>query len=322
MGDEVTLFSRSGLDWTVRFPAIAQALVTLPAETALIDGEAAFVLPDGITDFKSLQEHIDTPNPAIRYFVFDLLELDGKDWRKKPLKERRARLAKLMGGKSISDWLIYSDYVEGHGAEFLAAARARGLEGIVSKRADSPYRSGRYRDWLKIKCIKGDEFVIGGYSRSDVKGKPFSSLLLGTFDDGRLIYSGKVGTGFDARGIDSLARKFKPLVRTSSPFEEVPREELRDAVWLEPTLVAQVDYTEKTRDGRLRHPSFKGLREDKPARDIHSERNEDEEATVPATNTAEAKPKGDATFAGITLTNPDRVPYPEIGLTKLDPARF
>src|SRR6185312_10598811 len=226
----------------------------LPADIALIDGEAAFVLPTGVTDFKSLQEHIDTPNPAIRYFAFDLLSLDGKDWRKKKLTERRAQLAKLLATRGVSDFLIYADYVEGSGAEFFEQACAAGLEGIVSKRAERPYISGCGKDWLKIKCKKGEEFVIGGYSKSDVKGKPFSSLLLGTFDDGKLIYSGKVGTGFDAGDFDALSRKFAPLERAASPFEEVPREERKGAVWLEPKLVAQIAFAERTRDGRLRHP--------------------------------------------------------------------
>ena len=155
-GDEITLYSRSGLEWTVRFPAIASAMRSFPAKSALIDGEAAFVLPSGITDFKSLQEHIDTPHPAIRYFVFDLLSLDGTDWRKKPLVDRRAKLAKLMAAKGVSNYLVYADYVEGAGAEFFEQACVLGLEGIMSKRADSIYRSGRGRDWLKIKCLKGE----------------------------------------------------------------------------------------------------------------------------------------------------------------------
>ena len=321
-GEEITLFSRSGLDWTVRFPAIAKALLTFPADSALIDGEVAYVLPSGVTDFKSLQEHIDTPNPAIRYFVFDLISLDGKDWRKKLLKERRARLAKLMSAKGLSDFLIYADYVEGSGPEFYAQACAHGLEGIMSKRADAPYRSGRGKDWLKFKCKRGDEFVIGGYSRSDVKGKTFSSLLLGTFEDGKLHYSGKVGTGFDSADFDRLSRKFKPMERSRSPFEEVPREERKGAVWLEPKLVAEIAYTEKTRDGRLRHPSFKGLREDKPAREVHREEAAHEEASMAKSRSANATEKGDPTFHGITLTNPDKVYYPDIGLTKLGVARY
>ena len=321
-GDEVTLYSRSGLDWTVRFPAIASAMRSFPATSALIDGEAAFVLPTGITDFKSLQEHIDTPHPAIRYYVFDLLDLDGKDWRKRILVERRARLAKLMAAKSVSNFLIYADYVEGSGPEFFAQACALGLEGIMSKRADSLYRSGRGRDWVKIKCLKGEELVIGGYSRSEVKGKPFSSLLLGTFEGGRLIYSGKVGTGFDSADFDTLARRFKPLERTTSSFEEVPATERKGAVWLEPKLVAEIAFTERTRDGRLRHPSFKGLREDKDAREVHRERADDEEADMAMTTKSAAGKTVDPTFAGITLSNPGKVYYPDIGLTKLDVARY
>jgi bifunctional non-homologous end joining protein LigD len=321
-GGEVSLFSRSGLDWTVRFPAIAKSLVTFPARSALIDGEVAFVLPSGITDFKSLQEHIDSPHGSIRYFVFDLLFLDGKDWRKKPLKQRRARLAELMAEKGVSNFLVYADYVEGSGLEFFAQACAAGLEGIMSKRADAPYRSGRGRDWLKIKCKKREEFVIGGYSRSDVRGKPFSSLLLGTFEHGKLTYAGKVGTGFDAADLALLARQFKPLERASSPFEEVLREERKDTVWLEPKLVCQVAYTEWTRDGRLRHPSYQGLREDKPAREVAREQSEHEEAGMAKTRRAAAKKPAEPSFDGITLTNPDRVYYPDIGLTKLGVAQY
>ena len=329
-GEEITLFSRSGLDWTVRFPAVAKALLTLPAESALLDGEVAFVLPSGITDFKSLQEHIDSPHPSIRYFIFDLLSLDGKNLREKKLKERRALLGKLMSAKGISNFLVYADYVEGSGAEFLAQACAMGLEGIVSKRADAPYRSGRGKDWLKIKCTSGEEFVIGGYSRSGVRGKPFSSLLLGTFENGKLIYAGKVGTGFDSGDFTSLAKEFKSLERSRSPFEEVPAPERKGAVWLEPKLVAQVAFTERTRDGRLRHPSYQGLREDKPAREIHGEEPRDEEAgmaktaaNMPKTGANMSKTVGkDATFDGVTLTNPDRVLFPDIGLTKLDLARY
>jgi bifunctional non-homologous end joining protein LigD len=318
-GDDVTLFSRSGLDWTVRFPAIAQAMLSLPCESAMLDGEAAFVLASGITDFKSLQQHIDSPHPAIRYFVFDLLWLDGKDLRKQPLKARRAALAELMSAKGISNYLVYADYVEGSGPEFFAQAEAHGLEGIMSKRADRPYISGRGRDWLKIKCKQNAEFVIAGFSRSEVRGKPFSSLLLGTFEDGKLIYSGKVGTGFDAGDFTRLAKKFKPLERPRAPFEHVPAAERKDAVWLEPKLVAQVEFAERTRDGRLRHPSFKGLREDKQAREVHREAQNDEETGMAR---ASAQQGGGAVFDGITLTNPDRVYYPGIGLTKLGVARY
>ncbi|MGH6735410.1 MAG: DNA ligase D [Methyloceanibacter sp.] len=320
--NDVTLFSRSGLDWTVRFPAIAKAIVTLPCESALIDGEAAYVLPSGVTDFKSLQEHIDSADPAIRYFAFDLLFLDGKDLRKKPLIERKERLRKLMAAKGVSDFLIYSDHVLGSGQAFYDEASAAGLEGIMSKRADTPYRSGRGKDWLKIKCKKAQEFVIGGYAKSDVRGKPFSSLLLGTFDGAKLIYAGKVGTGFNAESFSSLAKRFKPLERKSSPFEEVPQAEHKDAVWLEPRLVCTVNYAEWTRDGRLRHPSFQGLREDKPAREVRREGEEDEEAGMARTATTKTAKTSDVSFGKITLSSPDKVYYPDIDLTKLGVARY
>jgi bifunctional non-homologous end joining protein LigD len=315
-GEETTLFSRSGLDWTVRFPAIAPALGTLPCDDALIDGEIAFVLPSGITDFKSLQEHIDTPNPAIRYYVFDLLELDGKDLRGLPLTTRKERLKSLLSEKRVSEWLIYSDHVDGDGAAVYRGACEAGLEGIISKRADSKYRSGRFKDWLKIKCHHGEEFVIGGYSRSDVKTRPFSSLLLGTFEDGALNYAGKVGTGFDTATMTMLAKRFKPLQRVSSPFADVPAAERKGAVWLEPKLVCAVNYAEWTRDGRLRHPSFQGLREDKPAREVRGDR---AEADAMVRNTRKSD---DPVFDGVTLSSPDKVLYPDVGLTKLDIAKY
>ena len=285
------------------------------------------MLPSGLTDFKSLQEHIDSAHPAIRYFAFDLLSLDGKNVREKPLRERRALLQKLMSAKRVSDWLVYSDSLEGSGREFYAQACQKELEGIISKRADAPYRSGRGKSWLKIKCMRGEELVIGGYSRSDVKTRAFSSLLLGTFEDGKLIYAGKVGTGFNQRDLTALAKRFKPLERKTSPFEAVPTAERKGAVWLEPELVCAVNYAEWTRDGRLRHPSFQGLREDKPARDIHRDKEAAEETDMaqptpvkkPASKT---KQDGDPVFDGITLTNPDRVLYPDADLTKLDLARY
>ena len=323
-GDEVTLFSRSGLDWTVRFPAIAKAITTLPCDGALIDGEAAYVLPSGLTSFKALQEHIDSADPAIRYFAFDLLSLDGKDLRKEPLVKRKEKLRKLMAAKGVSDFLIYSDHVEGSGQQFFDNACGADLEGIMSKRAGAPYRSGRGRSWLKIKCTKAQEFVIGGFAKSDVRGKPFSSLLLGTYKGDTLVYSGKVGTGFNTRDFNALSKRFKPLVRKTSPFAEVPAAERKDAVWLTPELVCAVNFTEWTRDGRLRHPSFQGLREDKSARAVVRESNHQEAAMATTTKTAKTKTakSSDVSFGDVQLTSPDKVLYPGIGFTKLDLARY
>ena len=325
-GEEVALFSRSGLDWTVRFPAIAKALLSLPCDSALLDGEIAFVLPSGLTSFKSLQEHIDTAHPAFRYFLFDLTSLDGKDWRAKPLLKRKERLHELLAEKNLPDWLVYSDHVLGSGGDFYREACGAGLEGVVSKLANSRYVSGRTKSWLKTKCHQRAELVIGGYSRSSVRGRPFSSLLLGTFENGELIYAGKVGTGFSSADLDALAKRFKPLEQRQSSFVEVPAIERKDAVWLKPKLVCEVEYTEWTRDGRLRHPSFQGLREDKPAADVRRDVPSGEEAELaPAKSVAakaKAKAKGDPVFDGITLTSPDKVLYPEVGVTKLDLASY
>jgi bifunctional non-homologous end joining protein LigD len=321
-GEEVSLFSRSGLDWTVRFPAIAKALQSLPCETALLDGEIAFVLPSGLTSFKSLQEHIDTLHPSFRYFLFDLLSLDGKRWRDKPLTQRKERLRQLMDEKQLPDWLVYSDHVVGSARDFYREACGAGLEGVVSKRTDSPYVSGRTKSWLKTKCQKRAELVIGGYSRSSVKGRPFSSLLLGTFEDGELVYAGKVGTGFSSSDLSALAKRFKPLERSASPFAEVPAIERKDAMWLKPTLVCEVEYTEWTRDGRLRHPSFQGLREDKPADQVRRDEPNGKEADVAPAKSVAATAKGDPVFDGIKLTSPDKVLYPDVGVTKLDLARY
>ena len=258
-GDDVTLFSRSGLDWTVRFPAIAQALRTFPAEIALIDGEVAFVLPSGLTSFKSLQEHIDTPNPAIRYFVFDLLSLDGKDWRKKPLTERRAQLAKLLATRGVSDFLIYADYVEGSGPSSSRKPARPDSKASCRSAPTGPISPGAARTGSRSSATRGEEFVIGGYSRSEVRGKP---VLLASARQlrGRQAYLFRQGRHRlrCAADFDALARKFKPLERARSPFVEVPREERKGAVWLEPSSSAQIDFTERTRDGRLRHPSFQG----------------------------------------------------------------
>ena len=325
-GEEIALFSRSGLDWTVRFPAIAKALLSLPCDSALLDGEIAFVLPSGLTSFKSLQEHIDTPHPAFRYFLFDLTSLDGKDWRAKPLLKRKERLHELLAEKSLPDWLVYSDHVLGSGGDFYREACGAGLEGVVSKLANSKYVSGRTKSWLKTKCHQRAELVIGGYSRSSVRGRPFSSLLLGTFENGELIYAGKVGTGFSSADLDALAKRFKPLEQRQSSFVEVPAIERKDAVWLKPKLVCEVEYTEWTRDGRLRHPSFQGLREDKPAADVRRDVPSGEEAELAPTKSvaakAKAKAEGDPVFDGITLTSPDKVLYPEVGVTKLDLASY
>ena len=266
----VRLMSRNGKDWTRRFPEVATAVQQLPVRSAWIDGEVAVVLRDGTTSFAGLQNLASLPEgAAVAYFAFDILHLDGSDLRAQPL-EKRKRALKAILGRSAGP-VRYGEHVVGSGAEFFRAACDRGLEGIVSKLRDGPHRPGRGRDWIKVKCMRAQEFVIGGFTEPKGLRVAIGALLLGTREKGTsLQYAGKVGTGFTESFARELRHRLDALGRTESPFAAgtgIPRA----AHWVEPRLVAQVRFTEWTRDGRLRHPSFEGLREDKDARDVRRE---------------------------------------------------
>jgi bifunctional non-homologous end joining protein LigD len=264
------MFTRSGQDWTDKFAPIADALCRLKVTSALLDGEVVVLDAQGRSSFQRLQNALKEGREPLRYYVFDLLELDGRDLRREPLRKRKEILRKLLN--HAPDHINYSADVAGNAEDVLAEACRLGLEGIVSKRADLPYVSARSKGWLKIKCTGNDEFVIGGYRTSDKKGRPFASLLLGEFEGGKLHYRGRVGTGFDTKDLVELEVRFAALKRKTSPFVDVPREIARDASWVEPRLVAQIAYTERTNDGYLRHPAFLGLRGDKPAKDVQAQR--------------------------------------------------
>lgn len=305
----VTCYTRSGLDWTEKFPTIVAACEETDCRNALIDGEA--VAESGGSAFSALQKAIKTGGD-ISYFAFDLLELDGKDLRKKPLTERKAMLHDLIagvGGKALR----YSEHIEGRGADMHAKLCGWDQEGMIAKRADAPYRSGRSRDWLKIKCTKRQELVIGGYSPSDKVGRPFASILLGAYEGDTLVYRGRVGTGFNETRMDELAALFAKRTRKTSPFDEVPGDIARDAVWLTPNLVAEVDFTEFTADGHVRHGVYKGLREDKEARDVVLET----KAKAP-----KAKSEKDDVVARVKISSGDRVVFDTGKITKLDIARY
>lgn len=264
------LLSRNRKDWTLRFPIVARAVAALPLRSAWIDGEIAVVLHDGTTSFAALQNAGSLPEgAALAYFVFDLLHLDGRDLRPLPLEERKRALRSLL--RRGPGPVRYGEHVLGSGPEFFRAACGRGLEGIVAKRRDGPHRPGRGRDWIKVKCVRTQEFVIGGFTEPKGSRVGIGALLLGTHGERSLLeYAGKVGTGFTASSAQSLRRSLERLERQASPFAS-SRGLPRSARWVEPRLVAQVRFTEWTRDGRLRHPSFEGLREDKQATDVRRE---------------------------------------------------
>jgi bifunctional non-homologous end joining protein LigD len=313
-GPDVQLFTRTGKDWSQQFAAIAPSLAEITGGTALIDGELCAFDGKGRTDFSTLKDHLSSGD-ALTYFAFDLLEQDGEDLRRLPLLERKARLEKLLGKLDKTSLVQFSPHVTGNGQKVFDAICREGHEGIIAKRADAPYRGERTRDWLKIKCAKRQEFVIAGWSPS-TKRKHFASLLLGAWEEGKLVYRGRVGTGFNERSATDIQRQLDNLARKSPAFEEVPRPVARGAKWVAPELVAEIGFTEFTSDGILRHPSFLGLRDDKPAAEVKGEK----PADVPAPTASLSADAGinAAEAAGVKLTSPDRVIYPGQGVTKGD----
>ena len=260
-GDDVQLLSRRFRDWTAQFQPIAAAVGRLPVHQIAIDGEVCVLAPDGRTSFQALQNASAT-DAALVYFVFDLLSIEGDDVTKLPLEQRKARLHTLVKGSGV---LRYSDHVIGHGRAAFARACALGIEGIVSKRRDQPYAPGRGRTWLKTKCIQRQELVIGGYTDPDGARTGLGALLVGYYAGPKLVYAGKVGTGFSLKTLATLREELEPLVRPTSPFDPEPARARTGPRrhWVEPLLVGEVAFAEWTADGRLRHPSFQGLRLDK-----------------------------------------------------------
>ncbi len=267
---KVRFWSRNAKDWTEKFPNLAQALKTLPAKSAILDGEIVIVDKAGRSSFQGLQQAMGKGGATPFVFqIFDLIYLDGFSLKQTPLRERKAQLEELLSSVKAKGALRYSDHVEGNGAQFFKQACEYGIEGIVSKLADSTYESTRNRNWVKTKCTKRQEFVVAGYTPSK-KGFPgFGSLILGVYDKGNLIYSGRVGTGFSIKQRLELQKKLDRISQKSMPFAAKPKDPgLREAHWAKPQLVAEVEFTEWTADGSIRHPSFQGLREDKKPADV------------------------------------------------------
>ncbi len=260
-GREVRLLSRNKLSLNARFPEVAAALEAAAGVDYVLDGEVVGI-SGGKSSFERLQQRGER-RVSIVYYVFDLLHLDGYDVRPLPTRSRKRLLKEAL---SFGGPLRMTTHRNRDGEAYYAEACRRGWEGLIAKRADAPYSGGRSRDWLKFKCTAEQELVIGGFTAPRGSRTQLGALLLGYYDDGRLRYAGKVGTGFTRETLRRLAASLAPLERASSPFSDEVKE--RHTTWVEPRLVAQVGFTEWTRDGRLRHPRFIGVREDKPASEV------------------------------------------------------
>ncbi|HEX7333487.1 MAG TPA: non-homologous end-joining DNA ligase [Pyrinomonadaceae bacterium] len=272
-GKQVRFWTRNQKDWTAKFANVGKAVKALPVKSAIFDGEIVALDPSGRASFQRLQNSINKGGGSgLIFHVFDLIYLEGFNLTKTPLRERKRVLAELFEPLDTAGLLRYSDHFEGNGEQFFNEACKLGIEGIVSKHADSAYESTRSRNWLKIKCLRRQEFVIAGYTLSD-KGLPFSSLVLGFYEKGKLIYAGRAGTGFSNTMRVELKKMLDRLARPTRPFEHLPKDPaLRRAVWAEPKLVGEVAFSEWTDEGVIRHPSFQGLREDKKAKDVVREK--------------------------------------------------
>ena len=316
---DVCLITRNRQDWTERLSFLAKAANELPVDQALLDGEVVALNENGTTNFQLLQNSLSTQaSDNLAYYVFDLLHLDGNDLMPWPLLTRKEALAEILKAKSSTSPIRYSEHWLGQGDRLYDEACRSGLEGVISKSADKPYRSGRSRDWVKTKCVQNQEFVIGGFTDPAGSRTGLGALLVGVHDErGRLVYAGKVGTGFTRQSLTELRSRLDRLVSKATPFVDPPRgAEARGVHWVRPELIGAVSFAEWTSDNMLRHPSFQGLREDKPPVAITRER------TAGTSNSTASRPGAAAEVAGVKLTHPDRVLYPEQGITKRELALY
>lgn len=322
----VRLITRNGQNWSDRFPALARQLAAWPVERAVLDGEIVALQPDGVTSFAALQQALaEQRTDALIFHVFDLLYLNDTLLtgcanldRKLALAELMAALGDLPGGR-----IRYTDHLHGDGGPLLNRVCEMGLEGLIAKRAASTYQSRRSRNWLKLKCARHDEFVVGGYTPPTGQRNAFGALLLGAWNaQGQFIYAGRVGTGFSRQQLDRLRARLDQSPAEKMPFLKRPPNS-RGATWITPAMVVEVAYTERTRDGVLRHPTFRGVREDRDAGDILMPHPERSTPAAPPQRTAPARRQRDSVeVEGVRITHPDRVLYPQQGMTKLALAHF
>ncbi|ESW95736.1 ATP-dependent DNA ligase [Mesorhizobium sp. LSJC265A00] len=304
---EVRLITRGGIDWTKRYGDLPQAFARLPLSKAIIDGEIMVLDEKGISRFALLQDALSAgAGSKLHFYAFDLLHLDGWDLRKAPLAKRKALLAELLAGQGANSAIQLSDHVEGDGQGLYDQASILGLEGVVSKRANAIYQSGRTKSWTKVKALETGDFIIAGYTVSDA-AEGLAALGMAEFADGELHYRGKVGTGFDAATAGDLLARLQPLRDGATAPEGVPREIMREMKWVRPMLSARIHYANRTADNSLRHGVFRGLRD------------------VGLSTPVSPKRKrliAEADLATIWVTNPERRLFGKTGPTKLDIAVY
>ena len=293
------IYTRTGLDWSDKFPEIIAAAEELEVDAALIDGEIVKVDDKGSTNFSALQQAISEGGRGLTLFAFDLLEVDGEDLTRLPNIDRKQRLSSLLG-EGKPPFILYADHIIGAGEKLFDAMCEAGQEGIIAKKADAPYRGARTKAWLKIKCTRRQEFVIVGWTPSESKARALRALLLAVHKDGKLRYVGKVGTGFSMATLQELLGRLKRLEVKKAPVA-VPRSVSRGAHWVKPELVAEIAFAEFTGDGSVRHASFLGLRDDKPAETVVEEK---------------PQPTPDNPGDDVKISNPDRVIFPDAKVTK------
>ncbi len=308
-GGKVRLFTRSGLDWTHRMRAVERELSKLKSESAVLDGEVVVLDGEGQSSFARLQAAFDEGAPnALTYFVFDLLHLNGHNLRQQPLTERKKILEKMLSHLPAQQTVRYGQHLASDGAAILAEACRLQAEGIVSKLASGPYMSGRSKSWLKIKCFRRQEFVIGGYTKLANGNDGIGALLLGYYQDKKLLYAGRTGTGFTQTSGRKLQQQLEAIRQTVKPFVEVPAAAAKGAIWVRPELVGEVQFSTWTTDNLVRQASYKGLREDKNPMDVRRE--------VLDPGLKSAKPAAAPAKLGFRVTHPEKVIDPETGLTK------
>jgi bifunctional non-homologous end joining protein LigD len=303
---KVTFLTRRGQDWSDRYASLIEPAKKINATNAIIDGEVVWIDDEGRSNFQKLQNAFSTNRfEHVVFYVFDLLFLNGKDLTSLPLEERKENLRRILTPLKNSK-VIYSEHFKDRGHAMYLESCKLGLEGIVSKDANAPYLPGRSNVWQKIKCANQQEFVIGGYTVSD-RDRPFGALLLGVYENEKLIYVGRVGTGFSDQTFKDLVPKLKSLETSETPFENPPRN--RDTVWVKPKLVAEVTFRSWTDDRILRQASFQGLRQDKPSKEVHVE--------SPARSSTKQN-----VVQNVKITHPDRIVYTKSKTTKIELVRY